>query len=296
MPPVRPATETSYNLGDGSPLPLVAAANDSVWYANGHEFGHITAGGIATTYSGLTEQTGYIALGPDGNVWLGLQTGVARFTPSESFSILSIHGTPGHLVEASDGSLWVAEDRDGRIVHVAADGGEIDYQLPSSTAPETIVWGPDSAAWFTTANNTIGRLAPDGSYSEIGLDGLARDLTLGPEGNLWVGVRTADTKYLETGEIQEWTSAGRLVLTVSLDVIPIFLGFGAQGSLWFTAASYVDYWAGHGDPDVGLWDWQQGQAHFVHYRALSVDVSRGIAVTSASIWVGGAGGIARFIP
>jgi len=68
----------------------------------------------------------------------------------------------------------------------AATAGKVTI-YPGIDHPEGITAGPDGALWFTSSNNSIGRITTSGKisgYTGSGID-LPGSITAGPDGALW---------------------------------------------------------------------------------------------------------------
>ena len=108
--------------------------------------------------------------------------------------------------------------------------------MPSATsAPLTIVSGPDNALWFTEFNaNKIGRITTAGAITEFTLPAAGNPvgMTSGPDGNLWFAEAGGNKigRITTTGTITEFT-----VPTANSG--PRDIAAGPDGNLWFTELS-----------------------------------------------------------
>jgi len=182
-----------------------------------------------------------ITTGPDGAVWLTLESGgaVGRMTPAGSYRLVNLptDGLPldqlnlFDITLGSDGRLWITATGRNEIFSLAADGTATEYPLPvPKIYPGTISTGPDGNIWFVTAT-AIGRLKPSGQTAlfpaTVGpvLNG---GITSGPDGNLWFCGGEADT-------IGRMTPGGQLTVfhLPNAGSGPLEITRGG-GDLWFT--------------------------------------------------------------
>jgi virginiamycin B lyase len=126
---------------NSAPNQIHAGPDGNVWFMENNRAtrGRITPAGQITEVP--LPGKAYFVFGPDGNIWLGLQTDIAEITPQ------------------------------GALLH--------DYAIPSASPPGIpdtgliITIGPDGNIWYTEpyTNNLIGRLTPDGQITEFAIPG-----------------------------------------------------------------------------------------------------------------------------
>lgn len=136
------------------------------------------------------------------------------------------------IAKGPDGGMWLTEREGDRIARISSRGVVEAFRLPRPRRqPDSIVAGPDGAMWFTEAEARIGRITVKGRISDIRLPGRgpARDVAVGPDGNLWVARRSSST----TGRIDRVSPGGR-VREFPVAGSPIAIATGPDGSLWFT--------------------------------------------------------------
>jgi streptogramin lyase len=115
--------------------------------------------------------------------------------------------------------------------------GQVITSFPSfptsSATPEGIVTGPDGNLWFCEEDaNQIGRMTPDGTYTEFPLPTAAthpEDIIVGPDGNLWYQAWAGNIigRITLAGVVTEFT-----VPTGASE--PEGIALGPDGNIWFT--------------------------------------------------------------
>jgi len=109
-----------------------------------------------------------MALGPDGNIWVGLAGKLVRFSPANppgatTFPVTGL--APKAITAASDGTLWVTDTAGGgRLLNVTTAGAVTPYPLGGQ--PQFVGAGPNGQVAYGNPNNTpqqIGLLSPGGS-------------------------------------------------------------------------------------------------------------------------------------
>ncbi len=145
-----------------------------------------------TTFSlqppGSTPST--VALGSDGNIWFA-QTApyIGRITPSGSITEFPIPS--GHhandITPGARGTLWFSEFRASKIGRISVDGTIKEFGGPKQlTYPSGLTLGSDGNIWFHEQRGPIGRMTPDGKFTEFNPPSTTvGDITLGPDGNVW---------------------------------------------------------------------------------------------------------------
>lgn len=110
---------------------------------------------------------------------------------------------------------------------------EFSAGLTANAQPNAIAKGPDGAMWFTERQaGKIGRIAPDGTITEINLPGgaLPAGIVAGPDGNVWF------TEY-GTGMIGDINPSTRKLIgeyPVGTGSAPEGITVGSDGNLWVT--------------------------------------------------------------
>src|SRR4051794_7158042 len=100
--------------------------------------------------------TGWVAPGPDGNVWFtSEQSGnyLGRVTPRgavTAFPISTPGADPDTIVRGPDGALWYTLRSGNRVGRITTSGQAVEFPVPTpNSAPRGIATGPDGALWFT---------------------------------------------------------------------------------------------------------------------------------------------------
>ena len=104
-----------------------------------------------------------VALGPDGNLWMGEARApgrIAKVTPAGGVTEFTGGVTPGlraghvltSVARGPDGNLWFGDfTNDGGVVKITPSGAVTEYprNLRSGTFTTGIAAGPDGNLWFT---------------------------------------------------------------------------------------------------------------------------------------------------
>ncbi len=140
--------------------------------------------------------------GPDGNVWFTEQGSgkIAKITPAGEVTEYALPGCgtsgcqPTAIVTGADGMLWFTEQYGNRIGKISTDGAVAEYNLPTNCGSTILGCRPFGIAvdgegniWFTEKTDRIGRLASDGSFTEIPLhiNSVPYFITTGRDGNVY---------------------------------------------------------------------------------------------------------------
>jgi streptogramin lyase len=122
------------------------------------------------------------------------------------------------------------------------------YPLPSPSGANGITVGPDSALWFTTLDvpggNLIGSITTVGAIDSVpSANALTKtngselptggDITPGPDGNMWMAQRDANT----VGEITIGGASQSTYVPPTANSGPAQITAGPDGTLWFTEAT-----------------------------------------------------------
>ncbi len=96
---------------------------------------------------------------------------------------------------------WFARFYDNEISHLTAGGKLITKKLPAQTEPQDIVVDQQGVAWFTSRGHgcELGRLPIRGKATFYDIGGDCYDLTIGPDGNIWIADYTAN-KVIEMSD------------------------------------------------------------------------------------------------
>jgi streptogramin lyase len=143
-----------------------------------------------------------ITQGPDFAFWITLSGSnkIARMTTAGGVTTFNVP-TPGagldQIAVGPDGNLWFTETGASKVGRITTAGAITEFATPTANAnPEAITASPtDGNVWFTegAGANQVGRIDPTGAITEFPLPGgTARDITSGPDGNLWYTNFTAN--------------------------------------------------------------------------------------------------------
>lgn len=231
-------------VANSGPNIIEAGPDGNVWFL---ETGRNTLGRITPTGQ-ITEVplpvpafNEPVVFGPDGNIWLALQTGIAEITPQgdllhdyaiPSSSPPGIPGTGIAITMGSDGNIWYIEPYTNDLIgRLTPDGQITEFAVPGNVlgndGAANIISGPDGKLWFTATDaNFIGSITTAGVIQTFSVPG-GRGLTNGPDGNLWETagdyILRVNTQGQLTGQFQIPTAnSGAYGMTV-----------GSDGALWF---------------------------------------------------------------
>jgi len=185
---------------------------------------------------------GLIEAMPDGNLWFGEGSSIARVQVRAPFAITkfatSPPGTTNDITAGPDGNYWFTEiigDKIGRI-SPRPPYAMAEFRLPTpGSVPDAIVSGPDGNLWFTEWANRIGRIDPraPGHMDEFEVpssEGIVHKLVRGRDGSLWYTRPFGNV----IGRIVLHGRRGAPTITEFPARTPVGLTVGADGALWFT--------------------------------------------------------------
>jgi streptogramin lyase len=247
---------TTYPIKPVEPRGAVSAPDGNLYFYDGATVYRLTTDGTVTPLATVSEaDTGGLAVGADGNLWLREwhpNIAVARITLDGTVTEFPMKGVfetdPQGIAAGPDGNIWTTERHRNRIARVAPDGTITEFMLPRDGAdPNRIVAGSDGNLWFTEAPDfsiapMVGRITPGGDVTEYPLPphvgGGIIPMIPGADGNVWfsdgdaVGrITVADpavryaisrdagfvpaTSALELGRTVQWTFYGPSVHEVA---------------------------------------------------------------------------------
>jgi virginiamycin B lyase len=154
----------------------------------------------------VSGKPGYIALGPDGNVWTvlsgsPLSNDVARISPAgvvEEFDVPALAGAVG-IAAGPDGNLWVTRSAKVARFTPANPAGATEFAVADLVTPRDITAGPDGNLWAASGDKLL-RIPPanPAGYTPFTIAGLdARGLAADGE-RLWIASFGNGTIYSAT--------------------------------------------------------------------------------------------------
>lgn len=209
-------TEYSLPSADGEVIGITAGPDGNLWFSWGGfdaRIGRITPQGQVTEYplpNGNADPRA-ITAGPDGNLWFTEFVGnqIGRITPTGQLTEYPLphpESMPWNITAGPDGNLWLAENGGHRIGRITPSGHLTEFPLPVPAGqPHGITRGADGNLWFTEeATQQMGRMTPEGTLTEFPLASKyasgARDIAVGPDGNLWCTAGSQIVRMSVTGQ------------------------------------------------------------------------------------------------
>ncbi len=184
----------------GAPLwpdSLTYGPDGNVWLIDGSDIDSVTPSGTVTPVKGPSSDSSTIAFGGDGTIWLS-GSGSELTQIDRTGKVLATYNVPVNFItEAPDGNiLFTQNDAVGeidiktRLVTIYPIYEQLPGCQPSQCSRYigTITTGSDGAWWFTEGIGYIGRLDPNGGFTEyqiLAAHAKPFDLVSGPDGNLW---------------------------------------------------------------------------------------------------------------
>ena len=225
--------------GSISASSLVQGPDGNVWFTdqNNNAIGRETPDGAIQEFSLPTDSAGpdKIVAGTDGNLWF-IETNVdeiGRITPGGIITEFALpqNVSPGAITAGAGGGVWFIDDGNNEIGRITSAGKVSEVAVDSNTLTlnDAIVQAPDGNVWAAAVDDSgsgaLVKMTPGGKISSMSLPAYPNDLTLGPDGNLWVACDS---------EIERVTSAG----AVSSFALPggdgaFDIKTGPDGALWF---------------------------------------------------------------
>ena len=154
----------------------------------------------------VSGKPGYIALGPDGNVWAvlsgsALNNDVARISPAgvvEEFDVPNLAGAVG-IAAGPGNSLWVT--RPAKVASFSPENpaGATEFAVADLATPRDIALGPDGNLWAASGDKLV-RIPPGNpvGYTAFTIAGLdARGIAADGE-RLWIASFGNGTIYSAT--------------------------------------------------------------------------------------------------
>ena len=128
------------------------------------------------------------------------------------YSIPTPDSEPGFIAAGPDGNVWFTEERGGKVAKVTTSGAITEYAVPTDTAPFPwgITAGPDGNMWFTEdLGNKVAKVTMAGVITEYTLPtpgSEPTEIAAGPDGNLWFTEGTSN--HVGPGKVARVTTSG----------------------------------------------------------------------------------------
>jgi virginiamycin B lyase len=141
-----------------------------------------------------------LAPGSDGRIWFtqpGRYSvgGLAMDGQSVSMITLAGYANASDITAGPEGNLWFSQSAPSALVRLTPPGELQAFPLPApEPSPYETTSGPDGRVWFTYGTGRIGRIAPNGGFSQVALpDGAVPSaLAVGVEGDVWYAAEPAN--------------------------------------------------------------------------------------------------------
>ncbi len=242
-------TEFAIPMDGSNSRSIVAGPDDALWFVESelNKVAQISQSGVITEFVIPTADSRPLSItaGPDDNLWFTEYNAhqIGRVTTTGTFTEYMLPADirlPTIITVGPDGKLWFTAgcDEDGHQIGQITTGGVISkFSIAADCSVWTvgsIVSGPDGNLWIVEQNywsapsNNIIRMGTDGTYTRFNASG-ARDITVGPQGNLWF----TDDPGNQIGRI---TTTG-IITTISVPTAnsrPLNITTGPDNNIWFT--------------------------------------------------------------
>jgi virginiamycin B lyase len=236
--PIGPISNGGESAAGGAPQDATGGTGGSIPIIDGPPPPAITFDEFAIPNP---SQPGWIAAGPDGQIWFTHQS-----TAPTAISKVSVAGTqfvryttsitntgPRGIVSGPDGNLWYTKQ--GGIGRMQPNGTSNEFGVPNGGDSAGITLGPDGNLWFTQQlNNRISRVTPTAQFQSFDVPTPSSGplaITTGDDGNLWFTEAAASANKIgritPAGEITEFD-----IPTPGSNPTGITQGPGEE--LWFT--------------------------------------------------------------
>lgn len=197
----------------------------------------------------LPGRPAHLALGPDGNVWIALESAtadVARVAPDGSVTPYDSPQmrSPIGIAASIDGRLWVTQI--GGVAHFTPADPRAARSVPivGINDPRGIATGPDGKLWTGSGENAY-RIGTDESVDSFRVDGMgARGVAAGGDGNVYFADFAGQ-------QIVALTTAGAVARTYRVTGNPQELAAGPGTQMAFTDPLAVPQQLGRFTPPDG---------------------------------------------
>ncbi len=235
VPPAGTGTD-----GLGTDVYVAAGPDGNIWFTeqDNNKVGKMTPTGAVTEFTLPTadSEPEQIIAGPDGALWF-IESGVdqiGRITTAGKISEFTVpsDGSPQTLAAGPDGNVWFIDSGSNAIGKITPQGAVTEFPASADGSVELsegIVTGSDGDVWFTAwdgdGNGQIDRMTTSGKVTTFPIDDDPYDMTLGPDGNLWVDGDSSVDRVTPQGVVTEFQ--------LPSEDSPFGITAGPDGALWF---------------------------------------------------------------
>jgi len=178
---------------------LTQGPGGNIWFALNGVVGYVTPGGKLTSLvTSSYPSNGSLAAAADSTIWLASGGALTQYSRAGKL-LQTIAYQAGYVARGPDGNVWFSQS--DAIGTIRANGVLVVYPLtepiagclPNYTCSRGIgelATGPDGALWFVEKGTprAIGRLTVDGllqEYPVLAARSNPNDVSAGPDGNVW---------------------------------------------------------------------------------------------------------------
>lgn len=151
-------TITEFPTSQGGFEGISAGPDGAIWTCGANSgVMRITTTGVETDFPIQSSGCSFIVTGADGNLWYTSSNVVGRLTTSGTDTEFPI-ANDGYIAAGPDGNLWVSEaftgtfGQDGTLRRIAPDGTVTDFHVtgasPNCCGQQVIAAGPDGNVWY----------------------------------------------------------------------------------------------------------------------------------------------------
>ena len=211
----------------------------NVWFTDqdNNAIGRETPSGAVTEFAIPTDSAlpDQITVGPDGDLWF-LETGlsqIAKITTTgkvTGFAMPSADSSPSALAAGPGGDVWFVDSGNNEVGKITPAGTVTEFSFDQTNLTRgghcrRAGRKSSTRRRRTTQATPLARVTPAGKISSISIPDYPTDLTVGPDGNLWVD---------GSGAIDRVTTAGVATSFAVPNQDSTFgITSGPDGALWF---------------------------------------------------------------
>ena len=237
-----------FNIGaelSGNAVSMAAGADGKLYISDeSTSITRVSTNGTAVQIpipSGDNTSIDGIAAGPDGNVWFGEFTHIAKVTPAgvvTEFPYPSGINQYGGVTTGSDGNVWFAQSAQNAIGRINPTTGAIKmFDIAVSCTPAAVVLAKDNNVWFfcLTSSPTLGKITPSGHITTFNIGGTfganetEQFCARGPDGEPWCASGNDGTLFrvnTSTHTVKSFTPP------LSPGARPDAVAAGPDGNIW----------------------------------------------------------------